>query len=174
MARRPLHGLPSQFFTLCRGPLDYDGFFINFTEGTDMGLLDQVVGALAGGQNGGGNAQLIQTVLQLINNPQVGGLGGLLGILRQSGLGEAANSWVSTGENQPVSAEQLQASLGDSLIPGLAAQLGVTPQQASSGLADLLPQIIDQLTPDGRLPQENQGDLLAEGLALLKKGGLFG
>ena len=139
-----------------------------------MGLLDQVVGALAGGQNGGGNTQLIQAVLQLINNPQIGGLGGLLGILRQSGLGEAADSWVSTGRNQPVSAEQLQASLGDSLLPGLAAQLGITPQQASSGLADLLPQIIDHRTPDGRLPQENQGDLLTEGLALLKKGGLFG
>lgn len=139
-----------------------------------MGLLDQVVGALAGGQNGGGNMQLIQTVLQLINNPQVGGLGGLLQTLQQSGLGEAADSWVSTGQNQPVSAEQIQASLGDSLIPGLADKLGMSQQQASGSLAELLPQIIDQLTPDGQLPQEGQGDLLTQGLAMLKKGGMFG
>lgn len=139
-----------------------------------MGLLDQVVGALAGGQNGGGNMQLIQTVLQLINNPQVGGLGGLLQTLQQSGLGEAANSWVSTGQNQAVSAEQIQASLGDSLIPGLAEQLGMSQQQASGSLAELLPQIIDQLTPNGQLPADGQGDLLTQGLAMLKKGGLFG
>lgn len=138
-----------------------------------MGLLDQVVGALAGGQSGGGNGQLIQTVLQLINNPQIGGLAGLLKTLQQSGLGEAANSWVSTGQNMPVSAEQIQSSLGDSLLPGLAAQLGVTPEQASGSLAQYLPQIIDQLTPNGQLPQQGQGDFLSQGLEMLKKGGLF-
>lgn len=138
-----------------------------------MGLLDQVVGALAGGQSGGGNGQLIQTVLQLINNPQIGGLAGLLKTLQQSGLGEAANSWVSTGQNMPVSADQIQSSLGDSLLPGLAAQLGVTPEQASGSLAQYLPQIIDQLTPNGQLPQQGQGDFLSQGLEMLKKGGLF-
>jgi uncharacterized protein YidB (DUF937 family) len=138
-----------------------------------MGLLDQVVGAFAGGQSGGGNAQLIQTVLQLINNPQIGGLGGLLKTLEQGGLGEAAKSWVSTGQNLPVSADQIQSSLGGSLLPGLAAQLGVTPQEASGSLAQYLPQIIDHLTPNGQLPQQGQGDLLAQGLEMLKKGGLF-
>jgi len=138
-----------------------------------MGLLDQVVGALAGGQSGGGNGQLIQTVLQLINNPQIGGLAGLLKTLQQSGLGEAANSWVSTGQNMPVSADQIQSSLGDSLLPGLAAQLGMTPEQASGSLAQYLPQIIDQLTPNGQLPQQGQGDFLSQGLEMLKKGGLF-
>lgn len=139
-----------------------------------MGLLDQVVGALAGGQGNGGNMQLIQAVLQLINNPQIGGLAGLLQTLQQGGLGEAASSWVSTGRNLPVSAEQIQASLGDSLIPGLAEQLGMTQQQASGSLAEFLPQIIDQLTPNGQLPQEGQGDLLSMGLSMLKKGGLLG
>jgi uncharacterized protein YidB (DUF937 family) len=89
-------------------------------------------------------------------------------------LGEAANSWVSTGGNLPVSAEQIQASLGDSLVPGLAEQLGMTQQQASGSLAELLPQIVDQLTPNGQLPQEEQGDLLTLGLSMLKKGGLLG
>lgn len=138
-----------------------------------MGLLDQVVGALAGGQSGGGNGQLIQTVLQLINNPQIGGLAGLLKTLQQNGLGDAANSWVSTGQNMPVSPDQIQSSLGDSLLPGLAAQLGITPEQASGSLAQYLPQIIDQLTPNGQLPQQGQGDFLSQGLEMLKKGGLF-
>ncbi|MDP3540149.1 MAG: YidB family protein [Azonexus sp.] len=138
-----------------------------------MGLLDQVVGALAGGQSGSGNNQLIQTVFQLINNPQVGGLDGLLKTLQQGGLGEAVSSWISTGQNMPVSAEQIQSSLGGPMLDGFAEQAGMTQQQASGSLAELLPQLIDKLTPNGQLPQAGQGDLLAQGLDLLKKGGLF-
>lgn len=135
-----------------------------------MGLLDSVVGALAGGQAGGNNA-LLETVLQLINNPQTGGLAGLIQSFQQGGLAEIVNSWVSTGANLPISPEQIQQVLGNSSLQGLAAQLGVTPEQASGSLADLLPQVVDQLTPNGQLPQG--GDLMAQGLDLLK-GKLFG
>jgi len=135
-----------------------------------MGLLDSVVGALAGGQ-GGGNSGLVDVVMQLINN-QPGGLGGLVQSFQQGGLGEVVNSWVSTGQNLPVSAEQLQAVLGGGQLQNIAAQLGVSPEQASGSLAELLPQVVDKLTPDGQLPQG--GELLAQGMDLLKKGGLFG
>lgn len=135
-----------------------------------MGLLDSVVGALAGGQAGGNNA-LLETVLQLINNPQTGGLAGLIQSFQQGGLAEIVNSWVSTGANLPISPEQIQQVFGNSSLQGLAAQLGVTPEQASGSLADLLPQVVDQLTPNGQLPQG--GDLMAQGLDLLK-GKLFG
>lgn len=135
-----------------------------------MGLLDSVVGALAGGQ-GGGNNGLVDVVMQLINS-QPGGLGGLVQSFQQGGLGEVVNSWVSTGQNMPVSAEQLQAVLGGGQLQNIAAQLGVSPEQASGSLAELLPQVVDKLTPDGQLPQG--GDLLAQGMELLKKGGLFG
>lgn len=135
-----------------------------------MGLLDSVVGALAGGQ-GGGNNGLVDVVMQLINN-QPGGLGGVVQSFQQGGLGEVVNSWVSTGQNMPVSAEQLQAVLGGGQLQNIAAQLGVSPEQASGSLAELLPQVVDKLTPDGQLPQG--GDLLAQGMDLLKKGGLFG
>jgi len=134
-----------------------------------MGLLDSVVGALAGGQ-GGGNNGLVDVVMQLINN-QPGGLGGLVQSFQQGGLGEVVNSWVSTGQNMPVSAEQLQAVLGGGQLQNIAAQLGVSPEQASGSLAELLPQVVDKLTPDGQLPQG--GELLAQGMELLKKGGLF-
>lgn len=135
-----------------------------------MGLLDSVVGALAGGQQGGENP-LLNIVMQLINNPQTGGLGGLLQSFQQGGLGEVVNSWVSTGQNLPISAEQLQSVLGGAQLQNIAAQLSISPEQASGSLADLLPQVVDQLTPNGQLPQG--GDLLAQGLDMLKKGGLF-
>jgi uncharacterized protein YidB (DUF937 family) len=136
-----------------------------------MSLLDQVVGALAGGESGGSSA-LLQTVLQLVNNPQTGGLEGLIRSFQQGGLGDIVNSWVANGRNLPVSGEQIEGVLGGSVLQDLAAQLGVSPQQASGTLADVLPQLIDQMTPNGELPQG--GDLLSQGLDLLKKGGLFG
>jgi uncharacterized protein YidB (DUF937 family) len=136
-----------------------------------MSLLDQVVGALAGGESGGGS-NLLQTVLQLVNNPQTGGLEGIIRSFQQGGLGDIVNSWVAKGQNLPVSGEQIESVLGGSVLQDLAAQLGVSPQQASGSLADVLPQLIDQMTPNGELPQG--GDLLSQGLDLLKKGGLFG
>lgn len=135
-----------------------------------MGLLDSVVGALSGGQSGGDNP-LLNIVMQLVNNPQTGGLGGLLQSFQQGGLGDVVNSWVSTGQNLPISAEQIQSVLGGGQLQNIAAQLGVSPEQASGGLADLLPQVVDKLTPNGQLPEG--GDLLAQGLDMLKKGGLF-
>ena len=136
-----------------------------------MSLLDHVVGALAGGESGGGS-KLLQTVLQLINNPQTGGLEGLIRSFQQGGLGDIVNSWVANGQNLPVSGEQIEGVLGGSVLQDLASQLGVSPQQASGSLANVLPQLIDQMTPNGEVPQG--GDLLSQGLDLLKKGGLFG
>lgn len=135
-----------------------------------MGLLDSVVGSLTAGNAQGGNG-LLDTVMQLIQN-QPGGLAGLVQSFQQGGLAEVVNSWVSTGQNLPVSAEQLQAVLGGGQLQNIAAQLGVSPEQASGSLAELLPQVVDKLTPDGQLPQG--GELLAQGMDLLKKGGLFG
>jgi uncharacterized protein YidB (DUF937 family) len=136
-----------------------------------MGLLDSVVGALAGGQSGVSNP-LLNIVMQLINNPQTGGLGGLIQSFEQGGLGDVVKSWVSTGQNLPISAEQIKAVLGGGQLQDIASQLGVSTEQASGGLADLLPQVVDKLTPNGQLPEG--GDLLAQGLDMLKKGGLFG
>lgn len=136
-----------------------------------MGLLDSVVGALGGGQSGGGNP-LLNVVMQLINNPQTGGLSGLVQSFQQGGLGDVVNSWVSTGQNLPISAEQVKSVLGGGALQNIAAQLGVSPEQASGSLADLLPQMVDKLTPNGQVPEG--GDLLAQGMDMLKKGGLFG
>lgn len=136
-----------------------------------MGLFDQVVGALAGGESAS-QGDLLQSVMQLINNPQTGGLQGLIQSFQQGGLGEIVNSWVSSGQNLPISGEQLQSVLGGSALQDIAARLGMSPELASGSLAQLLPQLIDTMTPNGQVPEG--GDLLAQGMDMLKKGGLFG
>lgn len=130
-----------------------------------MGLLDQVVGAL-GGAPAGGNSAVLETLLQFINHPQTGGLSGLVQAFQRGGLGEVVNSWVGTGQNLPISAEQIQHVFGSPALQGLAAQLGLSPDKVSGQLAELLPQVVDHLTPNGHVPEG--GDLLAQGLDLLK------
>ncbi len=134
-----------------------------------MGLLDSVLGSAmgalqGGGQGGGGNAMLMQVISALLQGQGggggggalggLGGLGGLLSQLQQGGLGDAAQSWVSTGQNLPVSADQLQAALGADRIDALAQQVGMPAGDLSSQLAQYLPQVVDQMTPGGQLPEE--------------------
>jgi len=125
-----------------------------------MGLLDSVLGSLSQGQSGAGNG-LLDAVLGMVNDPQVGGLAGLLGKFRDSGLGNLADSWVSTGANLPVSAEQIQQALGSEQLGAIAEKLGLGQGEVSARLADLLPGVVDQLTPNGQLPDAGGlGDLL--------------
>lgn len=130
-----------------------------------MGLLDQVVGALAGGQSGGNNA-LLETVMKMVSDPQNGGLQGLIQSFQQGGLGDIVNSWVSTGQNLPISAEQIQSVLGGTSLANIASQLGVSQENASGSLASMLPQLIDSMTPNGSVPEG--GDLMAQGMEMLK------
>ena len=136
-----------------------------------MGLLDQlagqVLGNLAGGQGGSQNMQgmLLQLVMGMIQN-QPGGLGGLLGRFQQAGLTEQASSWVGTGQNLPISGNQLEAALGADEIGNIAQQLGMSAGDASGALANLLPGVIDQLTPRG---QVTEGDALNDTFAALAK-----
>lgn len=130
-----------------------------------MGLFDQVIGAMASGQSGGNNA-LLETVMKMISDPQNGGLQGLIQSFQQGGLGDIVNSWVSTGQNLPISAEQIQSVLGSSSLGNIAAQLGLNTEQASGSLASMLPQLIDSLTPNGEVPQG--GDLMSQGMEMLK------
>ncbi|MBL0143029.1 MAG: DUF937 domain-containing protein [Betaproteobacteria bacterium] len=114
-----------------------------------MGLLDSVLGAL--NQRGTGNP-LLDSVLAMVNNPQTGGLEGLLAKLQQGGLGHLADSWVSTGKNLPVSADQITGALGPDQLGSLAQGLGMSHGDLSSKLAELLPGIVDKLTPNGQVP----------------------
>ena len=125
------------------------------------GVGNQVLGGSESAQGG-----LMEHVLVLVNNPDTGGLGGLIQKFDNKGLGDVMSSWVSTGENQPVSGEQLTSVFGNNMIQEIAQKLGISSADASSGLAALLPQVIDKLTPNGTVPE---GDLLAQGLNVLKQ-----
>ena len=110
-----------------------------------MGLFDSVVGGLVGG----GMASVINNLIA-----EQGGIGGLVSKFQQGGLGEIAQSWVGTGRNAPVSAAQLQNVLGPDLVQQLAAKTGMSPQDLAHKLAQVLPDVVDKLTPEGIIPQE--------------------
>lgn len=127
--------------------------------------LDALANSLGGGTQTGG-ANLLGAVMSLVQ--QNGGLPGIVSMLQNSGLGQQADSWVGTGANQNVSAEQLQQAFGASGLGSMAAQLGTSQGQAGSLLAQILPELVNQLTPNGQIP-DNHGDLLSQGLAMLRR-----
>ncbi|MGC8507561.1 MAG: YidB family protein [Thiomonas sp.] len=136
-----------------------------------MGLFDSVAGGLGqmlGGQQaqaGAADNPMVQAVMGLLGNS--GGLGGLLEKFQQGGLGNLAQSWVGTGANLPISAEQIQQVLGSGALGDIASKLGMQPDQAASELSQALPNVVDKLTPNGQLPAE--GDLMATAQQLLGK-----
>jgi len=131
-----------------------------------MGLLDEIT-KTAGIEIPGGSGQegLMDQVMGLINNPETGGLTGLVEKFNSQGLGDAVSSWISTGENQPVSGQQMEQAFGGNIIQDIAQKLGLSGSDVSSGLAALLPKVIDGLTPEGKVPE---GGLLEQGLDFLK------
>jgi uncharacterized protein YidB (DUF937 family) len=131
-----------------------------------MGLLDQVIGGLKSKLTGSGDqSNLLESVIGIINNPETGGLAGLVQNFKDKGLGNAITSWVGTGENLPVSGEQIQQIISSEKIQQIAGKLGISEGEVSNTLAGLLPQVIDKLTPNGTLPE---GNLVEQGLSLLK------
>jgi uncharacterized protein YidB (DUF937 family) len=131
-----------------------------------MGLLDGLLSGVLGGSAQQGPSPLVATALQIIQ--QNGGLPGIISKLQQGGLADQVGSWVSTGANQTVTGSQLQEVLGTGSIGQIAQQLGLSHADASSGLAQVLPKIIDHLTPNGQLPTDH-ADLLTQALSALGK-----
>lgn len=129
-----------------------------------MGLVGQVAGAALGGnQQGGGNSAMINAVAGMLGQQQ-GGIGGLVQAFSQNGMAEQVQSWVGTGANIPVSPDQVQNVLGGDMLANLASQVGIPPEMASTVVSQVLPMLIDQLTPDGNVPQ---GDALQSGIGAL-------
>jgi uncharacterized protein YidB (DUF937 family) len=126
--------------------------------------LSSVLGGLAGGSQGQGGNLLLQLALSLLQ--QNGGLEGVLGRFRQGGLGQQADSWVSNGENMNISANELQQIFGSSTLRDLASQLGMPEEQAGSTMAQVLPELINHLTPQGQVPA-NGDEEIAQGLSML-------
>ncbi len=132
-----------------------------------MGLLDSLM-KMAGGtaKTAESNQNAVTSILDmLVTNKQSGGLDGIVGKLTKAGLGDAVDSWISTGKNKTVKSGQLGKALGSDIISQLASKLGVSNSSAAAMLARLLPQIIDKLTPDGKTSsakQVNVQDILSQ------------
>ncbi|TFW57702.1 DUF937 domain-containing protein [Bradyrhizobium sp. MOS001] len=113
--------------------------------GGSGGLSDLLKGGLGGLLAGGAAGSVLS-----------GGLGDLLNQLQQGGHGETASTWVGKGENKAIAPGDLASALGADQIQSLSAQSGLSRDELLSGLSQYLPQVIDHLTPDGRLPTENE------------------
>jgi uncharacterized protein YidB (DUF937 family) len=123
-----------------------------------------------------GHPGLVNALLGLLGNRQtggvggagggggVGGLGGLVQLFEQQGLGHLINSWIGTGQNLPVTGQQLESVLGHGRLASLAQEAGIPPEQASSMLASVLPSLVDHLTPNGTTDH----GLLEEGINVLR------
>lgn len=127
-----------------------------------MGLLDQISGAVGGvlgqgqaGGKGGASSGLLQQLIGMLGTP--GALSNITKGFQGAGLDNVLQSWVGTGQNLPISGDQVKQVLGSGNVADLGARAGLSETDASNELAGMLPQVIDKLTPDGKLP--SQGDL---------------
>ncbi len=144
-----------------------------------MGLLDGLIGNLMGGAGGSGSNPLLQIAMQMLANKggggaggggaldSMGGLSGIINAFQQGGLGHIADSWVGTGENLPVSADQLTQILGSGKIGEIASQLGMSNSDAAGGLAKILPELINHVTPNGQMPASHS--MVEDALAMFLK-----
>ena len=142
-----------------------------------MGLLTQILGGLAGNALGGREGQrrgggmspvlmaLLPVVLNMLNQRgrqggvAAGGLDGisdLIGRFGQKGYGRQADSWVGTGANEALPPQAIDEVFGHDQLHGIAEQAGIGDDEARSGLSELLPDVVDHFTPEGRMPDGDQ------------------
>jgi uncharacterized protein YidB (DUF937 family) len=132
-----------------------------------MGLLDDVLG-MAGFGGAGQNSQhasAIGAIMDYINSPQVGGISGLQQMFHNQGLGGLISSWIGTGQNLPISQDQLQGVLHGEAFQNVAAKSGFDPSQLTGLMSQLLPHVVDKLTPNGQIPDSGALAQMMKGLA---------
>lgn len=133
-----------------------------------MGLLDGLIGDVLGSLQGGGaegqvgqqHADVATNLLQMLAGGQGGGLAGLVKGFEQAGIGHLIQGWISTGPNPPATASQVQQGLGQANLQSLSQQTGLSISSLLPLVVQVLPALVDKLTPDGQLPQQGgQGGL---------------
>ncbi|GFO65271.1 YidB family protein [Geomonas paludis] len=129
-----------------------------------MGIFDDVAGKVRG-MAGGGDAGLMQGIIDMLTDRQSGGLGGIIQAFNQKGLGHIISSWIDTGPNLPVTPNQLHEVLGPERVQQLANKAGLSTDETVTKLTRYLPDAVDQATPDGKVPE---GGLVGKGLDFLK------
>ena len=128
-----------------------------------MGLLDSFENEAMGKVLGSSSNPMASSLLQMIQN-QPGGLPGLVQSFHDKGMGGLVSSWIGSGQNLPISADQIHQVLGSDQVKALAAKAGISPDMAGSAIAQLLPGLVDKLTPNGQVPEHNNVMEMALGL----------
>ena len=129
-----------------------------------MGLFDGVAGAVLGKMLGE-KSDMAKVAMEMFD--KFGGIEGILAKFKESGLADVAATWVGTGENAPVSPNQITNALGADTIAEIAGKFGLSPEMLSGQLAQHLPNVIDKMTPKGEV-NNNSTDLLGTILGMLK------
>jgi len=126
-----------------------------------VGVLDDITDKLGGkqGQDGG-----IASLQKMISSS--GGLHGLTSKLTSSGLGQQVQSWVGTGENKPVSGAQVEQAMDPAQLDAMAKQAGMTPAETSDQVAKALPEMVNEATPQGQMPDH---DPFSKGVDAVKR-----
>ncbi|HEY4210340.1 MAG TPA: YidB family protein [Steroidobacteraceae bacterium] len=140
-----------------------------------MGFLDSITTALNSqgqqpGQAGNPTSALVSEVLTVIES-QHGGIGGLLQSFQQNGIGHLIQSWIGTGQNLPISADQIRNALGPACTARIAQATGIPQAEVEGHLTSVLPQLIDHLTPNGQMPQGDLKGVLANVAQRFLRGG---
>src|SRR5215470_16468982 len=116
-----------------------------------MGILDdmkEMGGSLLGG---GDHSGMLSAVTDYINSPQVGGLSGLQKMFQEKGLGGLVGSWIGTGQNLPISTDQLNNVLHCDALNQVASKFGIDPNTLQTVMTQLLPHVVDKMTPNGQI-----------------------
>lgn len=129
-----------------------------------MDILNKIKSTLGGGEK---KDDLMSSIMKLLGDQ--GGLQNLIKQFEAKGLGDIIGSWVGTGQNKSISPDQIRNVFGSDALIGIASKLGLNVNDLSGQLSNILPGVVDKLTPDGKVPE---GDILSQASNLL--GGLFG
>jgi uncharacterized protein YidB (DUF937 family) len=132
-----------------------------------MGLFDEImsVAGVAGSSTEQQHAGALGAIMEYVNSPQVGGIGGLQKMFEEKGLGGVIGSWVGSGQNLPISQDQLQSVLHSGALQQVAEKAGIDPSQLTSMMTTLLPHVVDKLTPNGQVPEAGALSQMLKGLA---------
>ena len=132
-----------------------------------MGMFDDIKDKALGmfGESGGQGSELLNGIMEMLSDKEGGGLSGLVQSFQQKGLGDIISSWIGTGQNSPISPDQLKEGLGSETLQNLASKAGISTEEVTAKLSEQLPNLIDKMTPDGVIPE---GGLLDKGLEFLK------
>jgi uncharacterized protein YidB (DUF937 family) len=130
-----------------------------------MGLLDSLVQtalqSALGGSSQNQTANVVKSVVGMLTSNS-GGISGLVDTLSKSGLADVAASWIGKGDNKPISATQLVEALGQDKVDELAQEAGIPPEKGAEVLSQVLPGVVNEMTPDGEIPEEQHMGTLAK------------